>query len=100
MSNTFQTAFEVELSKGDLYEIVEVSVEIEYSGYFEPAGLHGHPDAWSPEESDMEISRVGVLDEVEGFTKEEIELAVSLQHKDKIDDECWADLEEIKNDYN
>ena len=98
MSNTFTTAFEVELSKGDLYEIVEVSVEIEYSGYSYPARMHGHPDNWTPEESGMEVTRVEVLDEVEGFTKEEIELAVLLQHEDKINDECWGYFEGMKND--
>lgn len=89
---TFQTAFEVKLEKGELYEIVEIDFEVEYSGYSEKGCRRGTPDNWTPDESEMEIIHVGVLDEVEGFTKEEIELAVLLQHEDKLAEECYANI--------
>lgn len=96
---TFRESYEVELNKGDLYEIAEVEFEIEYSAYVEKEVTWGHPDNWSPGYSDLEITEIKALDQIEGFTAADIEKAVSEQYEDAIVSDAWDDFSDQTNSY-
>lgn len=98
---TFKTSYEVELNKGDLCEIAEVEFEIEYSAYVEKEVTFGHPDNWCPGSSDLEITEIKALDQIDGFSAAaEIEKAASEQYEDAIISDAWDDFnDQINSSY-
>ena len=93
MTTTYNGTKELVL---ELSNNLEATLEVSYDGYYEDAIMTGHPDNWSPAESDMESEIEGKI----SLTNYESEITVEVDYdklSTKFQNEISVAIEELLN---